>query len=859
MGLKDCLISAVDQKAITREEASFLSDEFDQRFAQHRLSMGDDLAKAKARKDLEIQLKAEAAEARRRADLTEARRLGVKGYLQDYRGRDGKANVFEAAMALLSHYGFRGSSSVRGKTEAIIIGAQKNLDKVMSSFERKGLLGKRANKALQGDVVRELHGEASGDATAKQLARAINSVFEDLRQRFNAAGGAIGKIDNFGLPHTHDRLKVKAAGRDAWKAEIKGLLDPSRMSNPLTGQPLTAGGLDQALDHVWESIVSNGRAHLQPSMVRRGQGAIASQRQEERFLTFRDAASWMQYNQKYGKGDVVQAIFGHVNGMARDIAAMEVLGPNPAAMVEYMKQAVASEIGQLETGKPTLAKGATLFKDSQAKVAEYRIDSLWQALRGRPEVASGAATTTSNIKNVLTGTQLGATVFLAASTDPFVARAARKLAGLPLTSTIMDMVKLVSKGNRDEIISSGVMWEEYLHVMNDELRFAGPAVGSDWSRWVADRGVTLSGLQPLTVGRKLLEARAWQKTVADNAGKTFGQLDARFRTALEGFGVTKAHWDIWRQAKDPAGFVTPRQIELNGGAVQYIDMRTAAPHSIAAEAKALSHRDAGEKLAEVINSWSERSVPSGTPNSRSLFHGKAERGTVGGELLDFLLQYKSFGLSFTAMQMEAVGEMAARRGGGKGFRSGAAYFAPMAIMLTLGGAAYLQIKSLLDFKKPEDFNPATNPGFWFRAGIQGGGFGLFGDFVKSTENRFGQSMLESLAGPGVAFIGDTAGLTAGTLLAATRKEESHGKEKTFMEKANPGRKLTQYLRRYTPVVASHWLTRGVYNRLVLDNLQWLTDPQADKSFKAQIGLQKKNGTPYIVAPGQLTPLHMRAR
>ena len=843
MGLKDCLISAVEQKAITREEASFLADEFDERFAQHRLSMGDDLAKARARKDLEIQLKAEAAEARRRADLVEARRLGVKGTLQDYRGRDGKANVYEAAMGLLSHYGFRGASSVRGKTEAIIIGAQKNLDKVMYSFERKGLLGRRANRALQSDVVKELHGEAAGDATAKYLARSISAVFEDLRQRFNAAGGAIGKLDNFGLPHTHDRLKVKAAGRDAWKAEIRELLDPSRMKNPLTGQPLSAASLDQSLDHVWESIVSNGRAHLQPSMVRRGQGAIATQRQDERFLVFRDAASWMDYNQKYGKGDVVQTIFNHVNGMARDIAAMEVLGPNPAAMVEYMKQAVAHEIGKLETGKPTLAKGATLFKNSQAAVAEHRLDALWQALRGRPEVASGAARATSNIKNVMTSAQLGSTVILAAATDPFVARAARKLAGLPLTSSIMDMVKLLAKGKREDIISSGVMWEEYLHVMNDELRFAGPAVGSEWSRWLADRTVTLTGLSPLTTGRKLLEARAWQKTVADNAEKTFDKLDPRFRVALEGFGVTPAHWDIWRQAKDPDGYVTPRQIELNGGAVQYLDMRTAAPHEIAAEGRALAHRDAGEKLAEVINSWSERSVPAGTPNSRSLVTGLAERGTVGGELLDFFLQYKSFGLSFTAMQLEATFEMAAARGGGTGRRSGAAYFAPMAVMLTLGGAAYLQIKALLDFKQPEDMNPATNPGFWLKSGLQGGGFGLFGDFVKSTENRFGQSLIESLAGPGVAFTGDMLGMTLGNVQSAISGE-----------KINPGRQLRKNLQRYTPIISSNWLTRGVYNRLVLDNLQWLTDPNADKSFKAQIGMAKKNGTPYMVKPGQLTPL-----
>jgi hypothetical protein len=132
--------------------------------------MGDDLAKARARKDLEIQLKAEAAEARRRADLTEARRLGVKGYLQDYRGRDGKANVFEAAMGLLSHYGFRGDIERARQDRSHHHRRAKEPRQGDVLLRAQGLLGKRANRALQGDVVKELHGEAAGDATAKALA-----------------------------------------------------------------------------------------------------------------------------------------------------------------------------------------------------------------------------------------------------------------------------------------------------------------------------------------------------------------------------------------------------------------------------------------------------------------------------------------------------------------------------------------------------------------------------------------------------------------------------------------------------------------------------------------------------------------
>lgn len=839
MGLKDCLVSAADQGEISREEAQALADAFDERFAQARLSMGDDVAKARARRDLEADLRAQAAEKRRRADLTEAARLRVKGVLQDYRTRGGNADVYAAAKGLLSHYGYRGTSSVRGRTEAIIAGAHGKLSGLMTAFQRQGLLGKRANPALLADVVKELHGEASGDATARQLARGLDAVFEDLRRRFNAAGGAIGRIEHW-FPHDHDRLKVKRAGRDQWKAAIRPLVDPARMTHPLTGQPVGAGGLDRALDHVWESIASDNRAHLRPMMARRGQGAVASQRQEERFLVFNDAASWLEYNRQFGRGDPVQAVFQHVNGMASDIAAMEVLGPNPAAMVEYLKQVVALEIGRREAGKPSLVPPSTIFPDSQAKVADYYLDSLWQTLRGRPTVASGAAAATGSIKNLLVSAQLGATSILAGATDPFIARAARQLAGLPHDKLgIAGQVKAMRTAGRDEIVASGVIWDEYLHVMHDELRFAGPAVGSEWSRWLADRGVTWSGLKPLTTGRKLVEARFWQHHVATMKDRTFGRLDKRFRTALEGFGVTSADWDIWRGSIDPQGFATPRQIELNGGDVHYLDMTTATPAAIAAETRALAHRHAAEKLSEVIQSWQERTVPSGTPNARAVATGAVPRGTVMGELADYFLQYKSFGLSFTALQLEALGEMAAARGGGQGWRTGLAYFAGLAVPLALGGALYIQLRNLADGKEAEDM---YSPSFWLSAVITGGGFGLFGDFLKASENRFGQTPLETLAGPGLAFIGDMAKFTVG-----------NARSLTTGEKTNIGRDATRLLGRYTPVASSHWALRGAYNRIFLDNLQWLTDPAADKSFKAKISAAKKRGAPYRIEPGAFTP------
>jgi hypothetical protein len=847
MSLKDCLLSAVDQGAISREEASFLSDEFDNRFAQSRLSLGDTQAAADARATLEKALRGAAIEKKRRADLTEAARLNVLGRLTGEATRDGRADAFSAAMGLLSHYGFRTGSSVRGRTEAIIAASHTKVADLMFAMRRRGVLGRRPNKALEKHLVREMHGEASGDATAKELARSLSEVFEDLRQRFNAAGGAIGKLDNWGMPHTHDRLKVKAMGRDKWKAEIRPLLDPSRMLDPLTGRPIDPARLEASLDHVFASIVSDNRAHMQPQMIRRGLGAIAGQRQEERFLTFKDAESWLAYHGRFGKGDVTEAIFNHINRMGRDVAAMEELGPNPAAMVEYAKQVVGREIGRLEAGMPSLAREG-LFKNSQARLAEYRIDALWQKVRGDPTVVSGWANTTANIKNVMTSALLGSTALLAAATDPFIAGAARRLAGMPVKTTIGDIAKMLKTANREEIIRAGVVWDEYMHVMADELRFAGPAIGSEWSRWVVDRSVTFSGLKPLTTGRKLVEARFWQEHVANLAreGKSFDKLDPRFRRALEGFGVTSEDWAIWTSAIDANGFVTPRQIELNGGQVRYLDAAAMRdPVQATAETKALMHRRAAEKMIETYTSWSERSVPSGTPNARSVITGKAERGTVAGELVDYMLQFKSFGLSFTSLQIEAIGEMALAKGGGKGMRSGLGYFAALAVPLTLGAGAYIQIKSLLDGKDPQDM---TTPQFWTSALITGGGFGLFGDFVKASENRFGQSFAGSLPGPGIAFMGDTFGLTIDNVMQAARGEDTKA-----------GREAVKYLGRYTPVLSSHWATRGAYRRLFLDNLQWLADPLADASFKASAQNAKQNGAEFWFPPGAATPSRKAGR
>src|SRR5690606_29474267 len=104
--------------------------------------------------------------------------------------------------------------------------AHSGLDELLHEF-RKGAIrgdarrsdrwyGSRKTQVRMDNVVAELFGENTKDAKAKVLADAWTTVAEDLRVRFNEAGGSIGKLEKWGLPQFHDPLALQNATRPVW-------------------------------------------------------------------------------------------------------------------------------------------------------------------------------------------------------------------------------------------------------------------------------------------------------------------------------------------------------------------------------------------------------------------------------------------------------------------------------------------------------------------------------------------------------------------------------------------------------------------------------------------------------------------
>ena len=123
-------------------------------------------------------------------------------------------------------------------------------------------------------------------------------------------------------------VKVRQAGYETWRNKITPMLDLEKMVDQQTGLTFSPQKLEIALRDVYETISTDGMSKIKPSGRPSGQKAMANQHAEHRFLVFKDADTWMKYNDEFGNSNPFDVMIGHISNMSRDIAFMERLGPN---------------------------------------------------------------------------------------------------------------------------------------------------------------------------------------------------------------------------------------------------------------------------------------------------------------------------------------------------------------------------------------------------------------------------------------------------------------------------------------------------------------------------------------------------
>lgn len=683
---------------------------------------------------------------------------------------------------------------------------------------RRDVTGRIRNKSDLIDVVHELFGKDSGSLNARELAQSWRAASEYLRQRFNAAGGMIGKLESWGVPQSHDAYRVGAVTKDAWISDLidGDMLDRGRMIDDETGLPFSTERLRDMLGDVYETIVSEGWSKLTPGQA--GQKMMANRRSEHRFLHFRDADTWLAYNEKYGAAEPLDAMLGHIDGMSRDIAMMEIMGPNPTATARWMQDQIT---------KDAATKG-TIADRMSARAAVYGIDALMRELSGQGSrvVNQRLALIGSTLRNWQTGTKLGSAT-LSSFSDVGTAALTRSFNGLDAMGTLADYMRMLNPADpadREFARRAGIIGDEFTgravgvgRVHMDELfggRLADGGGGVDralqsaneMSRRLADANLKLSGLNAWTMAGREAIFREFSAAITSHADVEFGALPPQFQRFFTRYGMGAREWDVIRHG--------PR---INHKGMEWINPSDVADSAV---------RD---RLMEAILTESDFAVPTSGLKARALVNAK-ERGTWLGEVIRTGFQFKAFPI--TVMMLHG-GRLLAR----SDLSKKASYAAAFLGATTLTGAVGYQLAEISKGKDPRamgDWN------FIYRSMLKGGGLGLFGDVIENGLSEYGQDVGDITKGPAWGTAQNLADL--GKALVPRRADDGTWEQKGV------GRATANLLKREVPG-SSLWYLRAAYERLLVDTVaQWSDDDYADSYARMEARAEKEHGG-YWWTPG----------
>lgn len=608
-------------------------------------------------------------------------------------------------------------------------------------------LGFFQDKAKLLDLVRELRGEDTGNALAKRGAKAFHEVAEEARKVFNENGGAIGRLDDWGMPQHHSQEKVSnaantpdpAANRTKWSEDILPLLDRDRYVDEITGQKWSDADMVEFLGKAWDTIATNGHGTATPGEFS-GAGKRANRHAEHRQIHFKDAESVIEYWERYGDKTAVEILTNHVDTMARDIAFVEKFGPNPNTTYQTLRD--------------TALRDATLADPRKTVELEGRavgLDNLYNYASGntKPTYRRWLRNTADGISNLNTGGKLGGAAIASFFGDKPMMEAVSSMNNLPVMQRWMTELSLLNPanaGDRRLLQTQGLMVDS---VRSGLQRFYEGLGQSSFTGRIANAVMRVTGMTAINDIRKGAFGLSLMSEIGNqiNLGKTFDQLADSDVRALRNWGISKVEWDTWKLAQldTMAGVdhvLTPESISrIPDDALRAANVigQVDGP-----EVAAAARRAAIVKLLGAVNTESEFAIVTPGWKERASFYGAQQRGTVPGELMRSVLQFKAFPWAFFQRGMDAVANM-------DGATSKAVMTSWLILSTTAAGMMVMQVRDTLAGKDPKKMWPDGNYDkfkFWGQAFIQGGALGIYGDFLSGAgRNRYGSGILESMAGP----------------------------------------------------------------------------------------------------------------
>ena len=814
MSFRNCITNGVTDGLITNDQANKAYELFDDLHTQYKEKMSPAAAEAKAAQDTFNRIKSASAH-KRRIKLMQIKTM--QNLTMELAGYPKPNRPGLAIQALVSPDQFAKFSNLEKRfkvNQALLFG---EMDAILGRF-RKGVYGQTTHKAELNTVVREIFGKDTGNASAREMAQAWEQTIEKGRLELNRLGMRIPKLEGYGMPQSHVSVDVRKAGFDEWYGFIKDLLDKNKMINYETGLPFTDETLALELRKAFDTIASDGYSKIQTAGAASQGKMLANRRLDHRFLIFKNADSWIKYQERFGNPDPFHTMINHIDSIARDMTMLQILGPNPNATINALKTSTFKAASRADVANKT-DKFLTLAKKDLS-----RFDTMMDLFTGKANTFEsqllhswGAGT-----RNLLSSALLGSAPLTAIS-DLATMRLASRFIGMPQTAALKRMMSQIAPLDIEEkgrfAIRLGIAADNWIQTANAQARFFGETTGPEFTRRIADTSMRLSGLQPWTQAGRQAFGIELLGFLGDQTNKKFDDLPKKLQDAFNSYGIGKNKWEIIRHTKlyEHRGdkFLRPLDIEARGDLAPGVG------------------RDLAQDLLELLHTETEYAVPTASIRARATLMGGSKGGTLPGEIIRSFGMFKNFPVTLTYTHIMRYIQM-------DGVFNKIMWMTEFIIGGTFMGALALQSKDIIT--RGRDPRPMDTAEFWGAALMQAGGLGIMGDFLFMNVNRFGGGLTTTIAGPSVQFYNDAKQLTVGNIM-----EMAQGKDTRF------GNELVRFIGRYAPG-SSNWYTRLAWERMALDTMQKWADPGAASSFRRRMRNQKKYlGSDSWWQPGRTMP------
>jgi len=665
------------------------------------------------------------------------------------------------------------------------------------------------------EIKQEMLGVNTGLKQAKQIAQVLKNFQEEYRLRLNDLGANIGKLSDWVTRTMHDadkmanaskRTKIVEDNRVAWREYTRERLDLKR-SFPEVADIIK---VNKILDDIYDSLMTGDHMKHGGTNSVYGTRNVTNRLNSSRVLHFKDAVARHEYDIMFGEPSLKDSVTSVISNSARNIALMQVLGTNPQLTLEKILSLLRKKY---KSSDPELNK-QLVFKTFKNEFAELdgsinaignntmaKVGMFIRVLQSTGKLGFAGIASASDLAQYMTATNFQGRGLLTGLGEAMNALFKRQ------DKEAMEILGVISNsviGNMSNKYSSSFdTWGKMGRLQNLFFKYNS----LNW--WVSS---LKSGM---TVGL----ARHYGML----ADTVFNSLNIRERNLLKLYSIDEGKWNLLRSIKtldvENKRYLTAEGVnDLSDEAIKkYVG-------------RSLSEREIRNFKKDLELTWRNFLVDQamhGTPEAdasvRAFMNQGFEKGTGKGETIRFIGQFKQFPIT---IWKKIIGRELNSYGPDDSKFSTISGLTSMVILGTMFGYIAMSAKDMLKGRTPRD---PTNPSTILEALSQGGGLGIYGDFlINEIQNEYGNNVFETILGPTASDLNKLRDIVM-----------------NLNDPAKAGKKFVQFAENNVPFLNLYY-TKAAYDYLIGYQIKEFLDPGFFERMRQRH--EEKRGQSYFLKP-----------